>query len=368
MPNVQAYFLLLVAFAHAAKGDAGQALTTWGSAHIATDPLRFPLFEFTAQLVRADLAVQAGNAADCRSALGTALTIGARHDYANNLFWLPASMARLCARALEWNIESDYVCRLIRRRGLLPPGQEARLWPWPLRLFTLGAFRVERQGEAIRFSRKAQKRPLALLMALIALGGRNINANLLAETLWPDADGDAARAALGTALYRLRHLLDTDAAVLLSDGKLSLNPQSVWVDRWAFERLTEHAVTGEADEKAVAELFELYGGHFLDREEELPWMLQPRSRLKTLLGRALESAGHRLEQTRNWEMAGEIYERGIALDMLAEPLYRRLMACQAKQDRNAQAIETYRRCRQALSVVLGVAPAAETEALRRSLG
>jgi DNA-binding SARP family transcriptional activator len=367
VPNVQAYFLLLVAFAHAGKGDARLALSTWESAHAATDPLRFPLFEFTAQLVRADLAVQASNATDCRRALGVALAIGARHDYANNLFWLPASMARLCARALEWDIETDYVGRLIRRR-LLPPDQQASRWPWPLRIFTLGAFRVERQGEAIRFSRKAQRRPLALLMALIALGGKNINANLLAEMLWPDADGDAARAALGTALYRLRHLLDTDEAVRLSDGKLSLDPQRVWVDCWAFERLAEQVAAGGAGDVTAAALFELYGNHFLNREEEQPWMLQPRDKLKGLMGRALETAGHRLEQTEKWAMAAEIYERGIALDMLAEPLYRRLMVCQAKQDRVAQAIETYRRCRQALSVVLGIPPSAETEALRRSLG
>ena len=97
-------------------------------------------------------------------------------------------------------------------------------------------------------------------------------------------------------------------------------------------------------------------------------MLLPREHLKTMLRRAVEACGRHLEQAENWELAARIYERGIALDLLAEPLYRRLMTCQAKLDRTAQAIETYRRCRQALSVVLGIAPAAETEALRRSLG
>lgn len=363
VPNVQAYFLLLVAFVHAARGEAGPALSTWESAHQATDPQRFPLFEFTARLVRAELARQTGDGAAGRQALRSALVIGARHDYANNLLWLPAMLSQLCAQALDWDIEAGYVRRLIRRRGLLPPGPQAKRWPWPLRIYTLGAFRVERQGETIRFSGKAQKRPLALLMALIAHGGREINAGQLAELLWPDADGDAARAALGTALYRLRHLLDTEQAILLGDGKLSLNPQCVWVDRWAFEALAEASAGAEPEA-----LFELYGGHFLEHEEEQPWMLLPREHLKTTLRRAVEANGRRLEQAENWELASRIYERGIALDQLAESLYRRLMFCQAKLDRTAQAIETYRRCRQALSVVLGIAPAAETEALRRSLG
>jgi DNA-binding SARP family transcriptional activator len=97
-------------------------------------------------------------------------------------------------------------------------------------------------------------------------------------------------------------------------------------------------------------------------------MLLPREHLQAILRHAVEACGRRLETAENWELAARLYERGIALDRLAEPLYRRLMICQARLDRTAQAIETYRRCKQALSVVLGTPPAAETEALRRSLG
>lgn len=365
VPNVQGYFRLLLAVARAGRGEHRPALALWQAACRSTDPERFPLFAFTAQLVRADLDLQAGRDDDCRTALDVALRLGAAHDYANNIFWLPARIARLCARALDAGIETAYVGRLIERRALLPPGPEATRWPWPLRIYTLGTFRVERQGEAIRFAGKAQKRPLALLMALVALGGRDINANQLAERLWPDADGDAARAALGTALYRLRHLLDTDDAIVLADGKLTLDPQRIWVDRQAFEHLAERA---EGTPEAAERLLALYQGHFLEHEEEQPWMLLPRERLKAMLVGAVEACGRRLEQAENWAPAARLYERGIALDMLAEPLYRRLMACQARLDRKAQAIETYRRCRQALSVVLGVPPSAETEALRRQLG
>lgn len=365
VPNVQGYFLLLVAHAVAAKGRPDEALALWETAYGATDSARFPLFAFTAQLVRADLALARGDDAAARQALHLALATGARHDYANNLFWLPATLSGLCARALDAGIETDYVCRLIRRRALAPPGPACSAWPWPVRLFTLGAFRVERYGEALRFSRKAQKRPMALLMALVALGGREVGASLLAETLWPDADGDAARAALGTALYRLRHLLDCDDAILLNDGKLTLNPRIIWIDSQAFAQLAGQL---PADGALAAEhLFALYHGHFLEREDEQPWMLAPRSRFQTLFGHAVESIGQRLEQAGQAEQAGQVYERGIALDLLAEPLYRRLMACQAALGRPAQALETYRRCRQALSVVLGIQPAAATEALRHQL-
>jgi len=368
VPNVQGYFLLLVALATAERGDHAAALSAWTRGHGCTDPERFPIFEFTAQLVRAHLASRAAQDAACDAALRAALAIGARHDYANNLLWLPGVMAHLCARALERNIETDYVRRLIRRRGLPPPGQDTIHWPWPLRISTLGALRVERDGEALPFSRKVQKRPLALLMALVALGGQDISAGLLAEKLWPDAEGDAARAALGTALYRLRHLLDVDDAILLADGKLSLNGKRVWVDTQAFERLARELTAADhaPAAPAVEQLLALYHGHFLEHEEEAPWMLGRREKLKASLEHVLEIVGRRLEEAGQWDLAAQAYERGIGLDMLAEPLYRRLMACQQRQGRPAQALETYRRCRQALSVVLGIPPSPETEALRRS--
>jgi DNA-binding SARP family transcriptional activator len=43
------------------------------------------------------------------------------------------------------------------------------------------------------------------------------------------------------------------------------------------------------------------------------------------------------------------------------------MILQGVQGRKAEALETYRRCRQMLSAVLGVQPSAETESAHRSL-
>ena len=43
------------------------------------------------------------------------------------------------------------------------------------------------------------------------------------------------------------------------------------------------------------------------------------------------------------------------------------MSLQSQQGHRAGALETYRRCRHMLSVVLGLEPSAETEALRRGL-
>ena len=194
-----------------------------------------------------------------------------------------------------------------------------------------------------------------------------VAAGRIADCLWPDAEGDAARAALGTTLFRLRHLLESESAIRLVEGKLSLDPEQVWVDIWALEHLAADATRGNAHEFEEG-LLQLYRGHFLDHEEDAPWLLAPRERLRSLFLSTVEKLGERAEGAGDWRAAEQLYRRGIALDMLAESLYRRLMLCCRQLGHHAEAIEVYRRCRQALSVALGTTPSAETEAVRRTLG
>jgi predicted CxxxxCH...CXXCH cytochrome family protein len=129
-------------------------------------------------------------------------------------------MAGLCARALDAGIEQDYVRGLVKKRGLVPesPPVEAEAWPWTIKILTLGRFEVLLDGEPVRFARKVQRKPLALLKALIAFGGRGVREELVMDALWPDAEGDAARVALASALHRLRGLLGRGQAILRQEA------------------------------------------------------------------------------------------------------------------------------------------------------
>ena len=55
--------------------------------------------------------------------------------------------------------------------------------PWALKIFTLGRFGLLSDGKPVRFTRKAQEKPLALLKALIALGGREVHEEQIADAL-----------------------------------------------------------------------------------------------------------------------------------------------------------------------------------------
>ena len=214
--------------------------------------------EFMARLTEAQLCLDGGQEADGLQALAIAMALGRARGYVNSHVWIPAVMAGLCARALEAGIEEDYVRGLVQKRGLVPesPPVEVEAWPWPIRIFTLGRFEVMRDGEPVRFARKVQRKPLALLKALIALGGRSVREEPVMDALWPDAEGDAARVALASALHRLRGLLGREQAVLRQEGQLSLDARLCWVDVWAVERLLGRAETAaspwELTRKAAA--------------------------------------------------------------------------------------------------------------------
>jgi len=234
-------------------------------------------------------------------------------------------------------------------------------WPWPVAICTLGEFIIRRHGEPLVSKGKAQKKPLELLKALIAHGGRNVDAAMLTALLWPDAEGDVAKTSFDSNLYRLRKLLDVDTALVLAEGKLSFNPVVVWIDTWGFESALD------ADPPRVSAGLSLYRGHFLSLESAMTWALPLRDRLQAKLARSVLAEGQRLEERSDFAAARALYERALELDNLAEALYRRLMVCQRELGDPAGALTTYRRCRELLSIVLNRKPAAETEALRASL-
>ena len=296
-----------------------------------------------------------------RAPLVEALALGRREGYLNSYTWWPRMMSRLAAVAIAEGIEPDYVRRLVAARGL-PPDETIAPdeWPWPLRIHALGGFTVARDAKPLAFRGKAQKKPLELLKALVALGGEAVEASRLSAILWPDASGDAAKVSFDSTLYRLRKLLANDAALVLHEGKLSLDRRQCWLDVWTFERIARAADETQADARPADEtaavarrLVAAYPGHFLAGDEDEPWLIGMRDRLRSKLLRAVLALAKRLQEAGRWENAVALYQRALELDNLAEDLYRNLMICYRELGRPSEALQVYRRCRELLSLVLG---------------
>ena len=253
-----------------------------------------------------------------------------------------------------------------------PVGKEDK----PISIHTLGRFTVAINGAPLQFSRKTQKKPLDMLRVLVAHGGVRVDTTTIVEKLWPGAEGDAGKMSFDSNLYRLRKILGVDDLLRMSEGKLSIDLTKCWIDTLALDEVVTRIERASHEKTApenpnidqfIKELLQLYAGHFLDTETQDAWAVAARDRLKAKFMRAVAMVGTILEARREWDQAVALFSRALELDNLAEALYRRLMVCYRELGEPAEALNVYRRCRDMLSIVLGVKPSPETEAIRVSL-
>jgi LuxR family maltose regulon positive regulatory protein len=363
-----------------AGNDLRGALANFQHVYEIARPIRNHLLEFTGLMCYAHVALDSGRRPRSgMRALRRALEVGKPRNYLAHLLWLPESLSRLCSIAMESGIEPEFVGRLIQERALAMDAFTSPTldWPWPLRVHTLGKFRVITNGKPIAFTGKAQKRPFDLLKAIIACGGRDVAEERVTNALWPRIDGDSAHRSFATTLHRLRKLLGDERAITLSEAKVSLDGRYIWVDVQAFEQSAERiaqALRHTSDIPDVAgiahltgQLLRHYGGSFLGSEAEQAWALPMRERLRHRFVRAITDIQRYLQKAGQPARAIELLEHALDIDNTVEAFYRDLMSCYAGLGRNADAAETYRRCEKILKVHLNVAPSTETSALRDQL-
>jgi DNA-binding SARP family transcriptional activator len=335
--------------------------------------------EFACLLSEAFFLLDKEKSEPAREALRKGMRIGREKGYVNLYMGPPGVLERIAAEALDAGIEVRYCQDLIRRNALVPDDAhlESSRWPWPLKVHTLGGFGIVKEGRPLQFSRKVRQKPLLMVKALIALGGREVTEEQMTDVLWPDAEGDLAHQSFATTLHRLRELLGSERAIPLREGRLSLDPRFCWVDAFAFERIVGKAESAWREESRGArggiavrlseQAIVLYEGAFLAGDAAAAWIVPFRERLRSKFQRCLGTLARHWERAGQWEKAAHCYQKGLEVDDLAEETYRRLMTCLHRMGRLDEAVAAYQRCRKMLSAVLGVDPSLETEAVFRSI-
>jgi len=291
------------------------------------------------------------------------------------------ALARLCRAALARSIEADFVLRLIAMHALEPPPLAGPEWPYAAHVRTLGAFELRVAGATQRPPQKSQEKPLELLKLLVAcqaLGRETVDKDWVGDRLWPDADAPNARKSLDMAVVRLRRLLNDDAALLVAEGRLSLSPARVWTDVRSLmgalasarsrsdaraRGLGIEANVAAADISAVLEHFR---GPFLPEEPESPWLLAGREAVSSAVRAALMIADMLLGGSDDRLLLPAL-ERAFAADPTSEDLARALMRALGRTGQHAEVLRVYRRLREMLSIVLGVAPSGQTQDLHASI-
>lgn len=238
----------------------------------------------------------------------------------------------------------------------------------PIKISTLGKFEIISNRRSPNRSRKAQHKPLNMLKSLIAFGGKSVSKDALIDVLWPDSEGDAANQSFATTLHRLRRLLGNKKAIRLHESLVSLDPNIVWLDVWAFESMIDE-VNSNPDKfpSLLKEALSFYHGHFLPANHEEPWTTSIRERLRSKFLRNVgKLCDYWLEQG-DFQRAVDCYLKALEVDDLSESLYRNLMICYKKLGQKADAVSAYNRCSRVFEAALGVKPSQKTTELYQSI-
>lgn len=182
----------------------------------------------------------------------------------------------------------------------------------------LGCFEVLLNDTPLTTRGKGSPRTLNLLKAIVAFGGRDVPIEKLAETLWPDAEGDLAKGAFDVAVHRLRKLVGHGPFLIVQGGKVNLDPRLCWLDVWEFRYQAQRVVDAAsvalmqgAELVAVsAAMLDSYRGHFLVNETEEAWLVGTRRHLQRQFERAADLAGMRLQEI-GWHSAAVTLYRGV---------------------------------------------------------
>lgn len=371
--------LLAVTQAAYETGDYAKATNHLERAIVLIDRTGSRVLTFMYLVIKAYFAFSTGEGAAGGEHLLAALNIGKQQEYMGMVWWWrPSVMASLCCKALETGIQVEYVREMIRKRKLVPDAPPVHLenWPWPIKIYTLGRFSILINEKPLSFTGKVQQKPLALLKAMISLGGRDIPVEKLIDLLWPDAEGDDGHKSFTIALHRLRRMLENDRAIQSAEGKITLDNRRCWLDTWAFERLcgaVENATKNGSPEKYTADAAGImerasrfYHGHFLSGDTTSPWAISMRERLRLKAIHMISICGGYYESCEGWQMAVENYLRGLDIDDYVEEFHQRLMICLHKLGRPGEALAAYTRCRKVLANI-GGKPTQKTQTMYQAL-
>lgn len=256
-----------------------------------------------------------------------------------------------------------FYCGLPSRRTLdgrqllgtsgIPPGRNE------YRVLLLGAPEMRRGVERLQ----VRRRQVRALLYYLAHRRAPVLREQLAFLFWPDLPDTSGRRNLTRLLSAARRELEDATLLIGRQDQVVLDPQRIWLDCTAFERLRRSSQREELEE-AVA----LYRSRFLDGFS-LPsspafasWQdEQERQHERAYLKLLLRLIDH-CHVAGDLAAAVSYARRYLAIDGLAEEVHRRLIILHHLRGERGAALRQFERCAVVLERELGVSPLPETRA------
>lgn len=229
-----------------------------------------------------------------------------------------------------------------------------------LRVSLLGAPAIEVGRKRI----ETDTRKATALLAYLAVSEQPQRRATLAALLWPDNDEQKGRGALRRTLSVLRTALG-DRWLDAEGETIGLQRTGVRIDVAEFRRAFR--------EGRLTDAVTLYRGDFLqgfslrDSSEFDDWQAMQSDALRADYADALSRLAADAEREGDHAVAIAHAKRRLALDVLHEPAHRDLIRLYARSGDRTAALRQYREATRLLDQELGVAPVAETRALRDAI-
>jgi LuxR family maltose regulon positive regulatory protein len=367
-PIITAKKDIAVALLHFERDEEFAGRTCLDAAKRTADMTKSAWLQYHCLLIEAAIAYKAGSQKDCRSHLRTALHIARLNNLVVTDWWHAGTMSRLMEFALANRIETEYVQHIIKKTNLQPGALSATsdAWPWPVSVEMLGKFQLKVAGQPVAERVSGQRKVMELLKVLAVQGAAGVPAVRVADSIWPEAEGDDARNALKTTVHRLRKVLGDSDVVQFRDGVLSLHPEYCWSDIASFQVLAKTSRSSGERTRNLKKALELYKGPLLP-DDETPWAITARKRLQHIEHEIVMELGSRYEDRCRWNKAIRIYRQGFELDSLDEQVCRHLMTCYQRSGRESDAAATYKYCCDQLEHRVSRRPSTKTRSLAESI-
>jgi LuxR family maltose regulon positive regulatory protein len=250
----------------------------------------------------------------------------------------------------------------------------------PLRIETLGAFRLFRGDSLMEEHEWDRSQPKKLLKTILSSGSERIPKEIIIDELWPEESPTIAEKNFKTTLQRLRKSLEPfiykdfgSSYIHLHDNIVSLDAELCHVDADRFLSLLKTAEEkkkkGDAKEAfpLYAEALEIYKGDFLPDEIYTSWADKKREDLRVKYIQLLGKMAGLYERRGTMRKAADCYKKAIQADPLIEESYQKLMTFYSSKGMYNEALRTYEDCKKALKRELKTEPDSTTTAIYKKI-